>query len=113
MPYDNDQGVRLEGADLEKARGMVKSASEQLEALGQLVASTIGRAEDMEPGRRIVGVETRLPSGVPVVTTFCDYTTGECIGVWDDAAGICRPCGPDDTGCTPHPHLKEPETLPE
>ncbi len=112
MSYDKSpQSVRLEGTDLERARAHGASAVEALRALGEIVTATLGRGEDMEPGRRIVGVETRLPSGSPAVYTFCDYTTGECLGVWDDSAGICRPCGPGDTGCTPHPHAGGEEVL--
>lgn len=113
MSYDENHAVRLDGADLEFARTSAANAVKEIQALGRLVMETLGRAEEMD-GRRPIGVEIRMPTpAFPAVYTLCDWTTGECLGVWDDLAGICRPCGPGDIGCTPHPHVTEPEVLPE
>jgi hypothetical protein len=102
MSYPEE--VRLEGADFDRAKSHAADASKQIHELARLVAQTLGRADILD-GSRTIGVEIRLPAASPAAFTYCDYTTGECLFVYDDFKGICRPCGPGDSGCTPHPHV--------
>ena len=79
--------------------------------LAGVMARALNRADEPHEGDRIIGVQIKLPAAVPAQYTYCDYTTGECLYIYDDLTGVCRPCGPGDPGCTPHPHI-EPQVLP-
>ena len=85
--------MRLEGVDADAVRDQAAAAARALQELSRLVAGTLGREESLDRDR-VIGVEVRLPSASPAVYTYCDYTTGECLYVYDDHTMICRPCGP-------------------
>lgn len=98
MSYgDSPEGVRLEGADLDAARSHASAAGSELSELARIVSRALGREDSAkldDQGFSVRVVVERTAAHEPVDVTLGIYCThdGDCLGVFDAVAMVCRAC---------------------
>lgn len=97
MSYaENPQGVQLQGADRDAARNHSSTAGNELRELANIVSRTLARedASKLDQGFTVSVVLERKAAHEPVDVTVATYCSrdGDCLGVYDAVAMMCRPC---------------------
>ena len=97
MSYEEKpRSVRLEGDDLDRARGHSSTSGNELRELAMIVSRTLGRGDE---ANLVQGFSVTVTVGSKVADEAVDVTLatycssdGECLGVYDAVAMECRAC---------------------
>lgn len=85
--------VKLSGADQERMRKLADEVEARFKEMAEVVRRILNPYQQQQATEELGEVRAFF-SKEPKITLL--DSNGNCIGVYEDPPGICRPCGPND-----------------
>ena len=93
------RSAQLEGGELTKAQDAASEIEAQLRALAEIVDEALPTDSNAADNLAFAIVQLVGPTDSYFKVVYSDEN-GNCIKVWEDPPGVCRPCGPAESAVT-------------